>query len=257
MNIKNVTVERVLINFFLVTLIAFVIGCNKEKVDTERISNKDTAAVRKSNDSTGKDIRNKERVFEGIYIINQNVNTFRDCMNPDSVYWVNDETGNLKKIYEKIYSVKNVYGAVYARMKGELKETEGINSEKYPATLYVKEILQVEKKNFRNTCISYDFWALGNEPNWELQISRNENIIEFYDLAENKTYYCFYEEPVDEDGIIVYAAHNNIQRYTIKIRIRKEKCSDTMSDTAYEYSAEVELSNGKKFKGCAIKGKER
>ena len=76
-------------------------------------------------------------------------------------------------------------------------------------------------------------------------------------MAENKTYYYFYEEHVDEDGAIVYAAHNNIQRYTIKIRIRKERCSDTMSDTGYDYSAEVELSNGKKFKGCAIKGKEQ
>lgn len=249
--------KKIPVKLFLLILMVIAAGCRNGKVETENKVSPENTAIVKSKDSSKIIKRDTGAIFEGLYIINQNTNSFRDCRYPDSLYMVNDETGNLKKSYEKIFSVRNVYGSVFARFKGELKATEGINSEKYPSTLYVKEVLQLEKKNFRNTCINYEFWALGNEPNWSLQISKNENIIEFYDMAENKTYYYFYEEHVDEDGAIVYAAHNNIQRYTIKIRIRKERCSDTMSDTGYDYSAEVELSNGKKFKGCAIQGKEQ
>lgn len=255
MNIN--TNKKILVKLFLLALIVFAADCKNDKLETGNTKGTENSTSDAKKDSLKTIKSDTVTIFEGLYIINKNTNSFRDCRYPDSLYTVNDETGNLKKSYEKIFSVKNVYGSVYARFKGEKKATDGINSEKYPSTLYVKEVLQLEKKNFRNTCIYYDFWALGNEPNWSLQISKNENIIEFYDMAENKTYYYFYEEHVDEDGAIVYAAHNNIQRYTIKIRIRKERCSDTMSDTGYDYSAEVELSNGKKFKGCAIKGKEQ
>ena len=254
---NNSSNKKIIVKLFLLALIVFAADCKNDKLETGNKTSTETSVSERRKDSLKIIKSDTGAIFEGLYIINKNTNSFRDCRYPDSIYLVNDETGNLKKSYEKIFSVKNVYGSVYARFKGEKKATDGINSEKYPSTLYVKEVLQLEKKNFRNTCINYEFWALGNEPGWSLQISKNENIIEFYDFSDKKSYYCFYEEPVDEDGAIVYAAHNNIQRYTIKIRIRKEKCSDTMSDTSYDYSAEVELSKGKKFKGCAIKGKEQ
>lgn len=112
----------------------------------------------------------------------------------------------------------------------------------------------MEKKNFRNTCVPYDFWALGNEPNWSLQISEKENLIEFNLPSDKKVYYFFYEEPREENGIIFYTSHNEIQRYAIDVSVKKEKCSDTMSEKVYDYSVEVEISGGKKYKGCGIKG---
>jgi uncharacterized membrane protein len=103
--------------------------------------------------------------------------------------------------------------------------------------------------------VPYDFWALGNEPNWSLQISRMEGLIELYDFAENKTYSFFWNEPKDDKGVIVYSSFNTVRKYSIEIRITKESCSDTMSDEKYDYSVTAEIVGGKKFKGCAIKGK--
>lgn len=200
------------------------------------------------------------RTFEGVYKLNLTENVFTDCKNPDSTYWVTDETKNLKGLYEKFYSTRNIYGAVYAKLKGEIVDTKdkiGKNiSEKHPKTIIVKEVLNIDKKNFRNTCLKYDYWALGNEPNWSLQISKAENQIEFIDYSQNQTYHFFYEEPRIEPGRIVYITHNNIKQYIIDVIIKKEKCSDTMSDTEYDYSVEVILSGGKRYKGCGIKGKE-
>ena len=215
------------------------------------LENTDTLLVKKDDD---------ENIFEGIYVLNQNENIFTDCKNPDSTYWISDETKKLKCLYEKIYTSKNVYSAVYARLKGEIVNTvdrpgEYI-SEKYPKTIQVKEVIEIDKKNFRNTCLKYDFWAIGNEPGWSMQISKHENLIELTDLSEKKSYYFFYEEPKEEEGRIVYIAHNNIQQYIIDVFIKKEKCRDRVTGVEYDYSVEVELSGGKKYRGCAIKGKD-
>lgn len=244
-------------NFFFITLLSMLMsGCVVKQENN--ISENPVNPIKKnsSKDSSVNVSKNSEKEYEGICSLNSNENIFRDCSNPDTVYWVNDATGKLKDIYEKYHSYKNFYGAVMVKFKGELIPTEIYKyKEKYPRTLVVKEVIDVQKKNFKNTCIKYDFWALGNEPNWSLQISQSENLIELIDNSENKIYNFFYEEPKNESGIIIYTAHNKIQRISIDIFVKKEKCSDTMSDTVYDYSAEVKLSSGKIFKGCAIKGK--
>ena len=256
--------------FFFIVIIS---GCNdKNDVKSDSGAKTETLKTDTSSDNSGKDSLLKGtdtlsaaadsviRTFEGIYVLNLTENIFTDCRNPDSTYWVTDDTKNLKPLYEKIYSMRNIYGAVYAKLKGEIVETKdkiGKNiSEKYPKTLVVKEVLDIDKKNFRNTCLKYDFWALGNEPNWSLQISKSENLIEFIDYSQDQSYYFFYEEPRIEPGKIIYITHNNIQQYIIDIIIKEEKCSDTMSDIVYDYSVEVVLSGGKSYKGCGIKGKE-
>lgn len=240
---------------FVLTLI-FLSGCQVKQEHKTAITNKDSVKKLTSTDSSVNVSNPSEKEYVGIYSLNSNENIFRECSNPDTLYWVKDETGKLKDMYEKYHSTKNFYGAVMAKLKGEFIPTETQkHKEKYPRTFIVREVLDVQKKNFRNTCIAYDFWALGNEPNWTLQISRKENLFELIDLSEDKIYNFFYEEPKSENGVINYTAHNKIQRVSIDVFIKKEKCTDTMSDTEYDYSVEVKLSNNKVFKGCCIKGK--
>ena len=54
--------------------------------------------------------------------------------------------------------------------------------------------------------------------------------------------------------MIKYFGYNNIQRTTLNITIKKEKCTDTMSDKIYEYSVKINLNDKTNFSGCAIKG---
>lgn len=221
----------------------------------KQISAEDSAALHDSIDSIAMRENSSFRIMEGIYTLNQNSNYFRSCSNPDTAYWINDETGKLKGMYEKIYSSKNFYVSVFAKIKGVVVNTENEKiKENYPRTINVTEVLQLEKKNSGNACITYDFWAEGKNPDWSLQISKNENLIEFDDLTGNKSYYFFYEEPVENEDKIIYASHNNIQLYTIKAEFTKENCIEGTSGDLNDYSVKAEL-GGKIFHGCAKKGR--
>lgn len=197
------------------------------------------------------------RTFEGLITINLHEKSFRDCSNPDSLYLIKDETGTLINTYKELNPMNDIYRSVFASVKGFTVNSDSLNNtdpDKYLKVLFIKEVISAERKNFRNTCIPYDFWCLGNEPNWSLQISKEENLFEFFLPSEGKSYYFFYNEPKEEDGIKKYFGYNNIQRTTINISIKKEKCSDTMSDKIYEYSVKVNLNDKTNYSGCAIKG---
>ena len=87
--------------------------------------------------------------------------------------------------------MNDIYRSVFASVKGFTLNSDSTNipdPEKYYKILVIKEVIAVEGKNFRNTCIPYDFWCLGNEPNWSLQISKEENIFELYLPSEGKSY---------------------------------------------------------------------
>jgi len=125
-----------------------------------------------------------------------------------------------------------------------------VNGIAQPKDFVIKEVIKIEHKNFRNTCIAYDFWCMGTEPFWTIQISQKENLIDFYDPMAQKTYHFKYNEPVVEKNNINYKSSNKTDQ--IRIQIRKEACSDGMSETNFNYSAEINL-NGNTFRGCAIK----
>ncbi|MDQ3022375.1 MAG: hypothetical protein M3R36_17680 [Bacteroidota bacterium] len=237
--------------FKYILLILLVCSCNKQDKIQNKVESADTSNVLLK-DSVIPDTVSK--IYEGLYTYNLSTNSFMDCNNPDSLYFVLDVTKKLAEMYKKTLTNPNVYGSVVAKLKGDVSQSsDEIKKEKYPKTFRVTEIISMEKKNFRNTCVSYDFWGLGNEPGWSLQISEKENLIEFYLPSEQKTYYFFYSEPKEDSGRIIYSSHNQIQRYIIDVILKKEKCSDTMSDNIYDYSVEVHLSGGKKFRGCGIK----
>jgi uncharacterized membrane protein len=119
-----------------------------------------------------------------------------------------------------------------------------------PKDFVIKEIIKIEHKNFRNTCIPYDFWCLGTEPFWTIQISQKENLIDFYDPMEQKTYHFEYIKPTLEKNNIIYNTKNKSDN--IGIQIKNEPCSDGMSERTYNHSVIINF-NGNTFKGCAVK----
>jgi uncharacterized membrane protein len=254
---QNVIARISALLFLIYSSLSFIValsGCSE--IDEGAKINRDSLkAARESANAKTKDTVARTE-FEGLYNYEISGSTFRDCRHPDSVYIVNDASGKLKSQFEKVFPASNVYGSVVAKVKGVLIPTvEQKFKDKYPKTIKITEVIQVDKKNFNNTCVPYDFWVFGNEPNWTLQISRKEGIIDLQDLSGNKNYSFFWNEPKSDSGAIIYSSFNTIRKYAIDIKIRKEKCSDTMSDTEYEYSVTAEITGGKKFKGCATKGK--
>jgi uncharacterized membrane protein len=133
--------------------------------------------------------------------------------------------------------------AIFADVKGVLTSTNGISS------LAIKEVVHVEQRGLKNTCVPYDYWCTGTEPFWQVQISEQENLIDFYNPMEQKTSHFIYSKAEIKNGVTHYSSSDKENR--ISITIKKEKCNGAI-DTPYNYSVEV-LLNDKKYSGCAIK----
>lgn len=237
--------------FFIFILLT---GCKKNYDLIPKADSKDSTQLIQKKDSEATD--SSEFFFEGFYTHNPNVNSFLDCKSPYHSYLITEDSGKLSELYKKVIVTPNVYATVYAKLKGHLIPTEKNSlTEKYPNTLIISDVIAVEKKNINNLCVPYDFWISGYNPEWTLEISDKENLIEFNVIPEKKAYYFFYAEPKEEDGAIVYENHNEVQKYTIKVMIRKEECTASEENRIFDYSAEVILNGDKTFKGCAVKGR--
>ncbi|MES2591289.1 MAG: hypothetical protein V4608_05350 [Bacteroidota bacterium] len=164
---------------------------------------------------------------------------FTNCAGSEAAIAVEGDLKKLDSIYSNL--VPNAYPGqtIFIKVKGALA-----------GTLTVKEIVSAEQKNDKNTCIPYDYWCMGNEPFWRIQISEKENLIDFYDPMVPKFYHFKFSAPVIAKGTVIYTSEDKGNK--IKITVISAKCSDGMSDREYKYSSEVIL-NGAAYKGCAVK----
>ncbi|SKB65588.1 hypothetical protein [Daejeonella lutea] len=219
-----------------------------ELTDTTTIVDSNTPA-----DSVAVEKTNSPIVFKGLYTFGNEVRTFRDCSGNKTVYWVVDSSANLQARYEKTNRFPAYpYESVYAEVKGYLtgKSTMGYASE-YENVLVVTDIIKVEPKNFKTECYNYEFIALGNEPFWSVDIIPDEKRIVFKNVGQEKALEFIHKPATVSAGVYRYEATSPGNKKIVVI-IRKEKCSDGMSDREYNYSAEV-IIDGTTFKGCAIK----
>lgn len=215
----------------------------------KKIPAADTVSVKTSTDTV---ISKTPITFKGLYTFGNEVNTFTECAN-QQVYWVNDSLVDMHKPYEEsVRFLSYPYESVYAEVKGYLsgKSSEGYASE-YENVLVITEIIKIEAKNFRTDCYNYEFIAMGNEPFWSLDIIPSEKRMVLKDVAEEKVMEFFYS-PARISGDTYQYSTTKPKNDKLEVLIRKEKCSDGMSDRQYNYSAEIRL-NGKIFKGCAIR----
>lgn len=196
--------------------------------------------------------------FTGIYNSISSQSTLLDCENPDSSYIVIDVTGKLETEFKKNFPSASIYNSVVTNVKGELRINEDTRTnEQHPQVLVVRDVISVNKKTFDNNCMPYDVWAFGSNKNWTLQISRSENLIELHlPEGEKDSYYFFYSEPKTNNEISVYSNYNTIQKTTIEISIRKERCINSLTGKEYEYKVDVILNETTKLTGCGIAGKE-
>jgi uncharacterized membrane protein/membrane-bound inhibitor of C-type lysozyme len=92
-----------------------------------------------------------------------------------------------------------------------------------------------------------DFRAVGNEPGWHMEI-RPEVIVLVTDYGEHR--YAFPTPAPDEDDVERSTTYRTeADGIALEITLRGERCTDTMSDEAYETSVEV-LLDGRRLMGC-------
>jgi uncharacterized membrane protein len=195
------------------------------------------------------------KTYRGLFVVGRNRLSFRECDHPEKDFSVNDSTGKMKELYKTVFfhSPAFPFEYVYVEVKGEISAGSDTDLQKgFDSVITIKEVLTFEQKNYQNSCIPYDFWALGND--WSLQISQRESIMVFKDYSAVRAYVFEYFPPKNQnDEVFTYASNNYAAQASIKSVIKKEICFEDSSKNEFQYSVSV-LINGKRFSGCAIKG---
>jgi len=94
-----------------------------------------------------------------------------------------------------------------------------------------------------------DFFALGNEPFWLMEIDRDKQI-SFLRVDSSAPTIFPYMAAMQQNGQYLY----NVQKdsATMQISITPQFCTDGMSDNWYEYKVEAKY-NGIMYTGCGVK----
>ncbi|MAT54806.1 MAG: hypothetical protein CMN32_10030 [Saprospirales bacterium] len=191
--------------------------------------------------------------FLGLYKADDLHGTFMQCGQEDARYVTYDETGALQRNYIRI--LRNPYPgqSIVAEIKGYSLPYFGSLSlpDGFRGFLVITEIVKIEAKNFRNTCIPFDLWALGNEPFWQAQVSEAEGVIEFHELGVERTLNFPYVPMVETDSAGIYASVNPETGDNIELQVLDEPCGDSMSDNKYRFKVIIKV-NGKSFRGCGL-----
>ena len=181
--------------------------------------------------------------YKGVYHPGQ----FKNAQNSELYTFYDSVQKRLDSLYYKILPNPYPNQTVFMDFKG-ISDSFPTNTD---FRISIKQLISLELKNAFNSAIPYDYWCIGNEPFWQIQISEKENLFDFYDPMIPKTYHFNFSKAKIEGAKTIYTAEDKTNNNTIKITIANEKCSDGMSERKYNYSSEVVL-NGKIYKGCAI-----
>jgi uncharacterized membrane protein len=225
--------------YFATAIIALCVSCNSADKQGQPES------------TSAKAIEASEQNFSGLLTRNSSEMYFMDCAEGKKYYFIKDETGEIDSFYESAQFQSYEGEAVYCELKGILQSAN--NQPNYhDGLLTVKSILKAQPKNFRNTCIPYEYWGVGTEPFWSLQISQGENLIDWKDGSKEITHRFKYAPPIINGNMITYNATENETGKVIQIQIEPRSCSDGMSEMQYEYEMSFTYDR-ENFSGCAIK----
>ncbi len=107
-------------------------------------------------------------------------------------------------------------------------------------------------RNRFNTCSAFAFWASGTEPFWSLEISTLRKTLFFKDIGKEIGKAFTLSRLTQTGDSWTYQANDRSGNPVAEVLIKKEACSDGMSDIAFKYSCKLRI--GKEtYKGCAVK----
>jgi len=111
-------------------------------------------------------------------------------------------------------------------------------------TIGADNIAWMEKK-----AAGIDFFALGNEPFWLMEIDKDKQI-SFLQVDSSQPTVFPYVAALQQNGQYIY--NTDSSKAGIQITITPQFCSDGMSDNWYEYKVEARY-NGVMYVGCGVK----
>jgi len=142
---------------------------------------------------------------------------------------------------------------VFRKLSGKFEEAvfmmvEGTRKD---ATLRVTQLLRAYREGVgcREDLGGIEFKAFGNEPDWRMAM--DGKALRFQRLEDQAPASFPYQPLGKEGGKLEFKAQT--ESADIKVVLKRERCTDTMSDAIYPYRADV-VSGGETYRGCAYLG---
>jgi len=207
---------------------------------TTNTSTNKNASLKLDSIKIGRETKMSTRIFQGLYY--PHYSNFINCA--DGKRYILKSNNLLDSAYNKILPNAYIDEAVFLEINAlpDINDTTTIH-------FGIGTTFKMEQKNYKNTCIASDYWCTGIEPFWLIQISKEEDLIDFYNPMEQKTVHFVYKKPDVKNGLTVYNSTDGENK--ISVAIKKEKRNGGI-DKQYDFSVQVQL-NEKKYNGCAIK----
>lgn len=187
------------------------------------------------------------KLISGLYREEGGRGLFTPCAEPGEVYELSTPDSALASRYAEAILQGYPGQSVVIDLRGELLPGQ-LPTNRRTGQIVFSSLERIRAKNPRNTCIAYDFWGLGNEPFWSLQVSAAEAVAEFSLLGANTVRFAYAPPSIEQDGKITRYFFPGEQR--LKATFTEAPCEDTMAGNPYAYSVVVEY-NGKTYRGCA------
>lgn len=118
-------------------------------------------------------------------------------------------------------------------------------------SLFVSKVYSQEDKFFNE---GFNFIAVGTEPFWGVKVNENEAM--YFDMNDFEHHIATGIPKIMEIfDMGAFAYYGESERYSVQLKVFKEKCSDGMPDNVYSYSTNLTIfdkSNAEtyEYKGC-------
>lgn len=187
------------------------------------------------------------QTLQGMYRNDAQGAFFYDCTAGET-YRVETKPAGLDSLYRTVQQPPTYPGEpVFAVLHGKV-----ITPNQGPTQLVVTKVDTLIVRTLHNNCQPYDFWCIGTEPFWGLVISGSEGKIALKLIAEGQGKVFPWVQPRQEGDASVYESTEPASGEKIKVILRKEPCSDGMSERMYPYSVELQY-GAQTLLGCALK----
>ncbi|MBL7774840.1 MAG: hypothetical protein JNK89_02500, partial [Saprospiraceae bacterium] len=180
------------------------------------------------------------QTYRGLYRLWTGRRVFFDCA-AGQEYPIGTAPALLDSLYREACAPAPCPGEpAYAVLQGRLQN----------GALQVIRVDSLLTRNRRNNCRPVDFWCTGTEPFWLLVISEKEKAMYWKQLGEPEGRTFPWAAPETAEGRWSYTSTQPETGQTLRAHIRREPCSDGMSDRVFQYSVEIQLGE-QRLRGCA------
>ncbi|MEZ4941694.1 MAG: hypothetical protein R3D58_12520 [Saprospiraceae bacterium] len=187
------------------------------------------------------------QTLQGMYRNDARGAFFYDCTAGENLR-VQTKSAGLDSLYRALQQPTSYPGEpVFAVLHGKVLKPGG-----GPGQLIITKVDTLLMRTLHNNCQPYDFWCIGTEPFWGLVISESEGKIALKQIADGQGKVFPWTQPKQDGETVLYESTDPATGEKINVMLRKEPCSDGMSERMYPYSVELRF-GAQILSGCALK----